>query len=408
MSTTSTPWLEHAVGEGGDERRPGRAHVAADEDLVGAGVAGERDAERAGDLGVELVGHRAADVVGLDDLVEHGHDGRVRLVGGPPAPSRPVGDRSLGSSSLGDGGGRRRCRTGRRRRRSAADVERIAVGGADRRRRAADGSSAGRRRRRRRGAGGRRSRASPRIREERPAAAMPSQREERRRTRSDVLRSYVQPNVAARVGTTTIRFGAMRYGPSAPCDRPVREVADTLTSTGTPTWSTWNDSVLLADLDVADRRPPAASTGSIGCSRHDDVDLLAAGVGVVGGAVRVGHQPALVDVDVDALPARRDRRRPGIAAHSSRCWNQLVPSSRLRSRWSPARPVDDDRLHGRAATTMSESATWKISHGPLVAEQRQLGLRLGLGAWPRRCAPSRSARRAPAGTARRSAASLLS
>ena len=75
MSTTSTPWLEHAVGERVDQRRARRAHVAADEQLVGAGEAGEGDAERVGDLGVELIGNGAADVVGLDDLVEYGHAG---------------------------------------------------------------------------------------------------------------------------------------------------------------------------------------------------------------------------------------------------------------------------------------------------------------------------------------------
>ena len=39
-------------------------------------MTGEGDAEGAGDLGVELVGDRATDVVRLDDLVENGHGGR--------------------------------------------------------------------------------------------------------------------------------------------------------------------------------------------------------------------------------------------------------------------------------------------------------------------------------------------
>ena len=75
MSTTSTPWLQHAVGEGVDQGRPGRAHVAADEQLVGAGVAGEGDPERARDISVQLIRNGATDVVGLDDLVEYGHVG---------------------------------------------------------------------------------------------------------------------------------------------------------------------------------------------------------------------------------------------------------------------------------------------------------------------------------------------
>ena len=61
----------HAVGERVDQGRAGRSHVAADEQLVGPGVAGEGHAEGAGDIGVQLVRHRAADVVGLDDLVEY-------------------------------------------------------------------------------------------------------------------------------------------------------------------------------------------------------------------------------------------------------------------------------------------------------------------------------------------------
>jgi len=65
-----------AVGEGGHEGRPGRSHVAADEQLGRPGVAGERHAQRAGHRFVELVGDRPADVVRLDDLVEHSHDGR--------------------------------------------------------------------------------------------------------------------------------------------------------------------------------------------------------------------------------------------------------------------------------------------------------------------------------------------
>ena len=61
---------EHPAGEGVDELGSRRPHVPGDEDLVGSGEAGEGDPDGVGDVGVELIGHRAADVVRLDDLIE--------------------------------------------------------------------------------------------------------------------------------------------------------------------------------------------------------------------------------------------------------------------------------------------------------------------------------------------------
>ena len=58
-----------ALGEGRDELGRGGPHVVADHDGAtgGADDAHERRAEGARDLGVELVGDHAADVVGLDE-----------------------------------------------------------------------------------------------------------------------------------------------------------------------------------------------------------------------------------------------------------------------------------------------------------------------------------------------------
>ena len=62
---------EHPVGERGDELGARRTHVPADQHLVGVGVAGEGDTECPGHISVELIRNGAADVVGLDDLVEY-------------------------------------------------------------------------------------------------------------------------------------------------------------------------------------------------------------------------------------------------------------------------------------------------------------------------------------------------
>ena len=43
----------------------------ADEHAIGPTECGEADTEGVGDIGIELVGNRAADVVRLDDLIEN-------------------------------------------------------------------------------------------------------------------------------------------------------------------------------------------------------------------------------------------------------------------------------------------------------------------------------------------------
>ena len=63
----------HAVGEGGGELDARLAHVAGDEDLGRPGEAGHGAADGPAHVRVELVGHRAAHVVGLEDLVHPAH-----------------------------------------------------------------------------------------------------------------------------------------------------------------------------------------------------------------------------------------------------------------------------------------------------------------------------------------------
>jgi hypothetical protein len=72
------PLALDAVGERGHEVHARRAHVAAHQHPLGTtGLAGgepsERGADRAGRVGVELVGGDATDVVGLEDRVEVGN-----------------------------------------------------------------------------------------------------------------------------------------------------------------------------------------------------------------------------------------------------------------------------------------------------------------------------------------------
>ncbi len=76
--------VEHAAGERIDQRRPRRAHVAADDDLVGTDEGGEADSEGMGHVSIELIGDRAADVVRLDDGIEDRHD-RREAIGRRPA-----------------------------------------------------------------------------------------------------------------------------------------------------------------------------------------------------------------------------------------------------------------------------------------------------------------------------------
>ena len=67
------PFGPHAVGEGGRQLHPGLAHVADDHDLRGVDEAGHGPPDGPAHVGVELVGHRAAHVVRLEDLVHAAH-----------------------------------------------------------------------------------------------------------------------------------------------------------------------------------------------------------------------------------------------------------------------------------------------------------------------------------------------
>ena len=76
--------LADALGEGGDQGGAGRAHVVRDDDGAGAAVArgrpddaDEGGADLVGEVLVQLVGIRAAHVVGLDDRVEVSHPARL-------------------------------------------------------------------------------------------------------------------------------------------------------------------------------------------------------------------------------------------------------------------------------------------------------------------------------------------
>ena len=64
--------LHHPGGEGVDQLRTARTHVATDEH-VGRLLdeLGETDTEGVRDLRIELVGHRASDVIRLDDLIQY-------------------------------------------------------------------------------------------------------------------------------------------------------------------------------------------------------------------------------------------------------------------------------------------------------------------------------------------------
>ena len=63
----------HALGEGARQLDSAGSHVARHQDGGRTGEAGEGSPHRPAQPGVELVGNRAADVVGLVDVVENGH-----------------------------------------------------------------------------------------------------------------------------------------------------------------------------------------------------------------------------------------------------------------------------------------------------------------------------------------------
>ena len=140
MSRTSAPWLSTPSVKAATSLS-GRAHVAGHKHLGGGGVAGERDTEGAGDLGVELVGNRSSDVVRLDDLVESGHGGRQVIDEPDRSSSSGGGGGSAGASgsAVGGGGGGRFATGGGRKLPGCpvgrADVARPATGARRRERR---------------------------------------------------------------------------------------------------------------------------------------------------------------------------------------------------------------------------------------------------------------------------------
>ena len=58
------------TSKGVDEFRPRRAHVLSNHDVRDARERGKRDTQRVCNLCVELVGHRATNVIRLDDCIE--------------------------------------------------------------------------------------------------------------------------------------------------------------------------------------------------------------------------------------------------------------------------------------------------------------------------------------------------
>jgi hypothetical protein len=89
-----------ALGEGPGQLDTGRAHVATDEDRALLGIGGvcggelsERGADGVGLRRIELVGHDAADVVGLEDLTEVVEGARIVGFGGHGAVSLVAGSR---------------------------------------------------------------------------------------------------------------------------------------------------------------------------------------------------------------------------------------------------------------------------------------------------------------------------
>ncbi len=65
------PLLHHPAGELVDEFLAGLSHVACDENAIGVDQLRETDSEGVRDFSMELIGHRASDVVRLDDFIQY-------------------------------------------------------------------------------------------------------------------------------------------------------------------------------------------------------------------------------------------------------------------------------------------------------------------------------------------------
>ena len=69
------PWFRIPRENASTNAGPEESHVAGDNDplgfRVGTNEGGEADSESMGNVSIKLIGHRATDVVGLDDLIEN-------------------------------------------------------------------------------------------------------------------------------------------------------------------------------------------------------------------------------------------------------------------------------------------------------------------------------------------------
>ena len=163
----------------------------------------------------------------------------------------------------------------------------------------------------------------------------------------------------------------MRYGPSAPLDLPVREVAD-LHEHRHADLVDAEAEVLVAEVDVAD----TVTVGQV-----DRLDRLAraARCRPCGRA-----RPARGRRHASGRPRRRcAATRPGRRRRASPPTRRGSGTSSCRARGcaragSPPRSVDDHRLHRRAARRGRCRRPGRCSTDPTDADERQLGLQVGL------------------------------
>ena len=151
-----------------------------------------------------------------------------------------------------------------------------------------------------------------------------------RPTQSALVRPYVSVT-SCDVGTTTIRFGASRYGPFAPLHLPVREVRlldlDRLADLGDVERDLVDRAVHVADLRGRDASSARRSRGRWPSTRCQSLG------------------PRLRERDVERVavhPPRRDRALPRLEVRLRRCrvGERLAPALRVRA----AVQLGDDRL----------------------------------------------------------------